>query len=94
MKTLNAVKLYKHTSTNVVNRLGDSYHLTEGFDDYDGYWDDGNNYELPEGYELSRSEYGEVCIYDKGGNHCEIIRVYNSPALVTVNDVKLLGNVK
>ena len=87
-KTMQRVKLYQITITKsyMMSEQGTGFSLEpwgNNTDYYEGYDDGGKDYQLPEGYELSKTTSGEAAIFDNEGEYCDIVTVSNKPTLVT-----------
>lgn len=85
----NIVTIYSVTCTRAYiasMELGTRYSLTPwgaDTDDYEGHDDGGQDYLLPDGYELAETQYGEPMIY-RGDKACSIVRHSSGrPQLVT-----------
>ena len=92
---MTTVKLYQITVTKsyMMDEQGTGFSLKPWGDNtihYEGYDDGGKEYQLPEGYELSETTFGEVAIFDSKGEYCKIVTVGNKPELVSgLGQVKL-----
>ena len=91
MKT---VKIYKITCTKAyqISEQGVGFSLKpwgENTDIIEGVDDDGRLYDLPDGFEVAESNFGDMEIYDKKGNHATITAAPgdNAPSLVTSDGV-------
>ena len=96
---MRTVKIYKGTCTKSVMMSDQGtgfglYPWGQNTDSIQGYDDGGQDYILPEGYEIARTKDGQQAIYH-GDNHCEIVRhssgrpqlisgdPHNMPVLIT-----------
>ena len=74
---MNTVKIYKRTCTKgyMMDEQGETYSLTPWGDDtpyYTGYDDGGEDYILPDNYELGETTSGEKAIFGPDGAYCDI----------------------
>lgn len=90
--TKTKVRLYRWTVTRSVSihETGDNgFNLAPWGKDTDmiqGHDDGGVDYDLPEGYELGSTQFGEPMIYDmraKNGAACQIMGYAGAPILVS-----------
>lgn len=92
---MNIVVIYKTLCTTAyrMDELGQRHSLTPWRDDtlyYHGEDDDGTEYILPDGYEVSKTEFGETAIFNSQGQHCPITTLRGKPAIVDPNFSKLI----
>lgn len=55
---------------------------------YKGEDDGGRDYELPEGYSVGETKYGELAIFDEKDEHVELCTLNNRPVLITGNGTR------
>ena len=96
---LNTVTLYKITQTIAfqMSEQGEGYSLepySSNSTYYEGEDDGGKDYILPEGYTVAEAMMGETQIYNSKGEHCQIIKKFNSPCLITSEGEIMLAQVK
>lgn len=96
MKT---IKIYKITITKayMMSEQGEGFSLTpwNGNNiDYEGYDDGGKEYFLPEGYEIAMSNSETLEIYNSAGQHCPLVKKFNSPCIIDDDEIMLsqIGN--
>ena len=90
------VKIYKRKCVKSVlmSDQGEAYSLEPWGDDtmmIQGYDDGGKDYLLPDGYKLSKTQYGELAIYHSGV-YCDIImhKASGWPQLVSNDTYEML----
>jgi hypothetical protein len=75
---MNRVKIYKITRTKTfqADEKGVGFSLApwgEDTDNYEGYDDGGQYYDLPSGYTIAESKSGDEQIYNASGEHCPLV---------------------
>ena len=95
---MSKVKIYKITVTKGYQMSEQGTHFSlkpwEGNNiDYEGFDDGGNEYNLPEGFELAKTIDGTPSIY-KNNNYYSLTKFYNNPMITNGFDTIVLKKSK